>query len=94
VLLEPLPGSLPVIRAHGEVQAVASKPRTINEILHNARKAMELEDAYVAWLEGKPVPQLRHPRRTLRMWLRGQWPPPPAMPEPMTEVVPVWRAGY
>ena len=22
---------------------------------------MELEDAYIAWLEGKPVPQLRHP---------------------------------
>ena len=37
---------------------------------------MELEDAYIAWLEGKPVPQLRHPRRTLRQWLTGRKPEP------------------
>jgi hypothetical protein len=41
---------------------------------------MELEDAYVAWLEGKPVPQLRHPRRTLRQWLMNRPPDPGCLP--------------
>ena len=53
---------------------------------------MELEDAYVAWLEGRPVPQLRHPRRTLRQWLTGRQPEPAPVPPPVSEIVPVWRA--
>ena len=50
---------MPVLRAQGEARAVQWGPRTIMQILQDARKEMELEDAYVAWLEGKPVPQLR-----------------------------------
>jgi hypothetical protein len=88
VELHPLP-AMPVLRAQGEARAVQRGPRTITQILQDARKAMELEDAYIAWLEGKPVPQLRHPRRTLRQWLTGHKPEPAP---PMTEIVPVWRA--
>ena len=73
-------------------QAVQRQPRTLTEILQDARKAMELEDAYVAWLEGRPVPQLRHPRRTLRQWLTGRQPEPALVPPPVSEIVPVWRA--
>jgi len=81
--------AMPVLRAQGEARAVQRGPRTITEILQDARRAMELEDAYIAWLEGKPVPQLRHPRRTLRQWLTGRKPEPAP---PVTEIVPVWRA--
>ena len=38
-----------------------------------------IEDAYVAWLEGKPIPKLRHPRRKLRDWLFGRTPDPAPM---------------
>jgi hypothetical protein len=87
--LHPLP-PMPLLQAQGEARAVVNRqPRTITEILQDARRAMELEDAYIAWLEGKPVPQLRHPRRTLRQWLTGRKPEPAP---PMTEIVPVWRA--
>jgi hypothetical protein len=54
---------------------------------------MELEDAYVACMEGKPVPQLRHPRRTLRQWLMNRPPDPLPMPPPVTEIVPVWSSS-
>ena len=37
------------------------------------------------------MPQLRHPRRTLRQWLTGRQPEPAPSP-PVTEIVPVWRA--
>ena len=81
---------MPVLRVQGEARAVVNGGRgPSREILQDARKAMELEDAYIAWLEGKPVPQLRHPRRTLRQWLTGRKPEPAP---PMTEIVPVWRA--
>jgi hypothetical protein len=83
---------MPALRAQGEARAIQRGPRTITEILQDARRAMELEDAYVAWLEGKPVPQLRHPRRTLRQWLTGRKPEPPAMPPPVTEIALVWRS--
>ena len=86
--LYPLP-AMPVLRAQGEARAVQRGPRTITEILQDARRAMELEDAYIAWLEGKPVPQLRHPRRTLRQWLTGRKPEPAP---PMTEIVTWWRS--
>ena len=91
--LHPLP-PMPVLRAQGDARAVVNpRPRTIQQILEDARRAMELEDSYVAWLEGRPVPQLRHPRRSLRQWLTGRQPEPAPMPPPVTEVVPVWRAG-
>jgi hypothetical protein len=90
VELHPLP-SMPVLHAQGQARAVVRGPRTINEILQDARKAMELEDAYVAWLEGRPVPQLRHPRRTLRQWLTGRQPEPAPATTAATEIVPVWR---
>ncbi len=90
VELYPLP-SMPVLRAQGEARAVQRGPRTIQQILDDARRSMELEDAYVCWLEGKPVPQLRHPRRTLRQWLTGRQPEPVPMTS-VTEIVPVWRS--
>jgi hypothetical protein len=88
--LAPMPQARRI--SEGEAAAIVRnrQPRTITEILQAQRKAMELEDAYVAWLEGKPVPQFRHPRRTLRGWLFGRR-PAPAFPPPMTEIVPVWR---
>lgn len=88
--LHPLP-PMPLIAVQGQARAVSSpRPRTITEILQDARRSMELEDAYVAWLEGKPVPQLRHPRRTLRQWLTGRHPEPAPMTM-MSDVIPVWR---
>jgi hypothetical protein len=77
--LHPLPRQpdFAAIRDRGQVQAVARGPRTISEILTDARRSMELEDAYCAWLTGSPLPpRIRHPRRTLRQWLSGRRPEP------------------
>jgi hypothetical protein len=84
---------MPVLIAQGEARAVVRRePRTIQQILDDARKSMELEDSYCAWLAGEPVPQLRHPRRTLRQWLTGRR-PEPAPAEPMTSVELIWRSN-
>ena len=98
--LHPLPGrpDLGLVRQHAEVRSVTSRQlRTISQILDDARRQMEEDDrysaAYDAWLTGKPVPQLRHPRRSLRQWLTGQRQQPPPAPPPMTETVPVWRGA-
>lgn len=69
-------------RRGGRESAAADHP----QILEDARRAMELEDAYVAWLEGKPVPQLRHRRRSLRARLMNRPPDPVPMSAPMTSV--------
>jgi hypothetical protein len=92
--LHPMPAMPPMRMAQldGDVRAVVrNQPRTVAEILTDARREMELEDAYVAWLEGKPLPpRIRHPRRTLRMWLTGRGPEPAPL-VCQTEVVPVFR---
>ncbi len=81
------------LAARGQAQAIVRRqPRTISEILDAARKEMELEDAYVAWLRGEPVPQLPHPRRTLRQWLTGRRPPVAVTPT-MTSQELIWRTG-
>jgi hypothetical protein len=82
------PMQLPDLIAQGNARAVVNqRPRTITEILQDARRQMEITDAVEDWLAGRPVPQLRHPRRTLRQWLTGRKPEPALGPPPMTEVV-------
>ena len=94
--LHPLP-SMPQLVAQGEARAVvnrrkpaASLEEAIQRVLDDGRKAMELEDSYIAWLNGDPVPQLKHPRRTLRQWLSGRRPEPAPV---MTSIEPVWRSA-
>jgi len=86
--LHPLVPDLPVLQARGQARAVSRGPRTVAEILEDGRKAMELEDAYCDWLAGRPVKQLRRPRRTLRQWLFGRQPEPVAAVV-VSEVVPI-----
>jgi hypothetical protein len=91
--LHPLP-SMPQPRrsiSEGEARAIVRnrQPRTVAQILDSARKEMELEDSYIAWMKGEKVPQLRHPRRRLRQWLTGRRPEP--LPNSvMSSVEPVW----
>jgi len=88
VELHPLLPDLPVLQARGQARAVSRGPRTVAEILEDGRKAMELEDAYCDWLAGRPVRQLRRPRRKLRDWLFGRK-PEPAPAVLVSEVVPI-----
>jgi hypothetical protein len=89
VELHPLP-PLDVLRVQGQARAVVNPgPRTIQQVLDDARHAMEIEEALEDWMAGRPVKQLRHPRRTLRQWLTGRKPEPAPL---MTEIVPVWRS--
>jgi hypothetical protein len=88
--LHPLP--LPVLLAQGNARAAVNpRPRTVSEILQAARVQMETEEALEDWLAGRPVRQLRHPRRTLRAWLTGRKPEPVPL-EVMSSVEPVWPA--
>jgi hypothetical protein len=88
----PLP-PLDVLRVQGQARAVVNPgPRTIQQVLDDARHAMEIDEALEDWMAGRPVKQLRHPRRTLRQWLTGRQPEPAPVPAPVTEIVPVWRA--
>ena len=96
--LHPFPPTVPlsVVRQQDETRAVNREPRTIQQILTEARLEMEREDAlidgYAAYLRGRPVPTLKHPRRSLRAWLTGRKPePPPPLPV-MTSVEAVWRS--
>lgn len=84
--------SLPYLAAHGQARAVVNpRPRTVQQVLDDARRAMDMEDAYQDWLAGRSVPQLRRPRKSLRAWLFGE----PAVPPNVgvSEVVPVWPDG-
>src|SRR5260370_4664086 len=79
--------------AQGNARAVVSpRPRTISEILLAGKARMELEEAAEDWLAGRPVKQIRRPRRTLRQWLSGGIPEPAPHPG-MTSVEPGLRSG-
>ena len=95
--LTPLPLSawnLSALRVQGDARAAVRRaPRTVEQVLHDAWREMTYEEAFEHWVRGEPVPQLRRPRKTLRMWLRGQRPEPPAMPPPMTAVELIWRSN-
>ena len=88
------PGAVPfgALRDRGQVQAIVRGPRTIEQVLTDARRDMEMEDLYCAWLKGEPLPpRIRHPRRTLRQWLFGRQPETlPAPNSVMSSVEPVW----
>ncbi len=65
---------LRVAQLQGEMQAVTRgrQPRTVAQILSDARREMEYEDLYWAWLRNEPLPpRIRRPRRKLRAWLSG-----------------------
>jgi hypothetical protein len=68
---EPLaPVDVRTLETRGEFRRVRNGPRTLQTILAEAAEATDLEVAVSAYLRGKPIPGMRHPRRTLRRLLR------------------------
>ncbi len=78
--LHPLPGALPTYIDTRALERESylrwSGPATLPEILARASARMDDEDraelAYAEWLRGGPVRSMRHPRRRLRVLLRGR----------------------
>jgi len=73
VELHPLPGpDVLAAQAAGEFRRITHGARTLEQILADASREMDLEDLYADWLAGKPLPRMKRPRKTLRAWLRGR----------------------